>query len=83
VAYLAREEVEVGRVEGVALGKVGDAHAKVPELVDGCWAFLEALILVGAAVLLSRLGGVSMCVHPNCGINVAPENRSWRRNSHS
>lgn len=53
--HLARVKVEVACVELVALGKVGYAHAKVAELVDGCWAFLEALELVDVAVLLVRL----------------------------
>ena len=52
-------EVKVCRVELVALGKVGDAHAKVAELVDGRRTLLEALELVDAAVLFDRLQGVS------------------------
>ena len=59
MAHLAGVEIEVCRVEVVALGKVGDAHAKVAELVDWCWALLEALELIDAAVLLDGLLGVS------------------------
>lgn len=54
-AYLAGVEVEVRRVKVVALGKVGDAHAEVAELVHRRRALLEPLELVGPPVLLGRL----------------------------
>lgn len=53
--YLAGVEVEIGRVELVALCEIGDAHAKVAQLMDWCWPLLEALEFVGTAVFLVGL----------------------------
>ena len=53
--YLTGVEVEIGRVELVALGEIGDAHAKVAQFMDWCWPLLEALEFVGTAVFLVGL----------------------------
>lgn len=58
-AHLAGVEVEVAAVKLVAFSVVCDAHSKMAEFVHRRRAFCEALRLVGAAVLLVRLRGVS------------------------
>lgn len=54
-AYLAGVEIEVFRVELVALLKICHAHAVMAQFVYWRWALLKALELVGVAVLLLGL----------------------------
>jgi len=75
--HLAGVEVEVGRVEFVALGKVGHAHAKVAELVHWCRPLGKTLELVDTSVLLDRLLGISGQVQVN------PVKQQWNLSSHS
>lgn len=53
--YLTGVEVEVFRVELVALLEICHAHAIVAQFVHWRWALLKALELVGISVLLLGL----------------------------
>jgi hypothetical protein len=53
--YLAREEIEIRRVELVALCKVGDAQAEMAQLVHRSRPLLESLERIGLSVLLRGL----------------------------
>lgn len=66
MTYLAGMKVEIFAVKLVALGKVGDTHAKVTQLVDWCRAFLETLEFVGAAVFLVGLY-IMVSRYSSCG----------------
>lgn len=55
VDELGWEEVEVCRIELVALFKVGHTHAKVTQLVHGSRSFLESLSLIHISVLFFGL----------------------------
>lgn len=54
-SHLARVEVEVFRVELVALLEICHAHAVMAQFVYWRWALLKALKLVGVTVLLLGL----------------------------
>ncbi len=59
-SHLTSIEVEIGAVELVTLGKVGNAHAEVTQFVDWGRPFLEALELVDISVLLRGLSILSV-----------------------